>query len=312
MDQRFPVGSVAKRDVETKHPTGQHRPNPKKSPPPPCPHLPIHPHPPNYRTKYEHTLLTDIAFYDPDAIYDPNGPLDPLVMEEAVGTIMRGIEPDLSEPPDAVSRRMHAALRALAGLHPRNEPELMLGVQALNAYHAANAAWRRATQPGEQRRHAATAASATRTFDAMLRALERRQAKPLSVPIGRPPAKDWQAKDLKTLRTEMENRWRLNHQEDVPDPVNQHAMTDDELVTAWSAKARELQENPNQGLDIANTEGILPDGSMIMPWNPTPQQAAYIDRRLIMMYVRERAENRRNGINSPIQFRPTRTGDIVP
>jgi hypothetical protein len=111
--------------------------------------------------------LTDTASYDPDAIYDPNGPLDPLVMEEAVGTIMRGIEPDLTEPPDAVSRRMHAAFRALAGLHPRNEPEIMLGVQAWNAYHAA---------------------SASRTFDAMPRALERRQAKPLPLPIGRPPA----------------------------------------------------------------------------------------------------------------------------
>jgi hypothetical protein len=259
--------------------------------------------------------LTDTASYDPDAIYDPNGPLDPLVMEEAVGTIMRGIEPDLTEPPDAVSRRMHAALRALAGLHPRNEPELMLGVQALNAYHAANAAWRKgaqhATRPGEQRRHAATAASATRTFDAMLRALERRQAKPLFVPIGRPPAQAWPAKDLKTLQTEMENRWGLNHQQDAPDPVNQDAMTDDELIAAWSAKAREWRENPNQGLDIANTDGILPDGSMIVPWNPTKQQAAYLDRRLAMMYVREQAENRRNGINSPMQIRPTRTGDII-
>jgi hypothetical protein len=259
--------------------------------------------------------LTDIEFYDPDAIYDPNGPLDPLVMEEAVGTIMRGIEPDLTEPPDAVSRRMHAALRALAGLHPRNEPELMLGVQARNAYHAANAAWRKgaqhATRPNEQRRHAATAASATRTFDAMLRALERRQAKPLSVPIGRPPAKPWPAQDLKTLQTDMENRWGLNHQQDAPDPVNQDAMTDDELITAWSAKARQWRENPNQGLDIANTEGILPDGSMIAPWNPTKQQAAYLDRRLAMTYVREQAENRRNGTNSPMQIRPIRTGDII-
>ena len=71
-------------------------------------------------------------------------------------------------------------------------------------------------------------------------------------------------------------------------------------------------DNPNDGLDIANTQGILPDGGMILPWNPDPAQAAYMERRLLLMYLREREENQRNGIEAEIKFRPLRPGDIVP
>ena len=140
---------------------------------------------------------------DPEAIYAPNGPLDPHVMDEAVCTIMLGIQPDLADTPSATGRRMYAALRALAALHPRNAPELMLGVQALSAYHAATAAWHRATTPhphDDIRRHVTTAASAARAFDTMLRALERRQAKPLSVPPGRPPPRIWPTVDLEAIQ----------------------------------------------------------------------------------------------------------------
>ena len=79
-------------------------------------------------------------------------------------------------------------------------------------------------------------------------------------------------------------------------------MTDDEHVAAWAAKAQEWAKDPNQGLDIANTPDILPDGGMIVPWNPTPTQEAYMERRLILMYLRERAENRRNGSSAPIKI----------
>ena len=49
-----------------------------------------------------------------------------------------------------------------------------------------------------------------------------------------------------------------------------------------------------------------------MPANPTPQQAAYVARRLALMYRREVAENRRNGITKMPEIRPLRTGDLVP
>jgi hypothetical protein len=232
-------------------------------------------------------------------------------MDEAVGTIMRGIQPDLADTPAATSRRMYAAMRALAALHPRNPPELMLGVQALSAYHAANAAWHRATAHRSQddiRRHVTTAASAARAFDSMLRALERRQAKPLFVPVGRPPPRIWPPPNLEAIQ----HHRSLAAADPTPDPAQQDSMTDDELVTAWGAKGQQWLQNPNEGLDIANTPGILPDGGMIVPWNPTPPQEAYMERRLILLYVREQAENRRNGSPAPIHIRPTRPGDLIP
>ena len=254
--------------------------------------------------------------YDPEAIFDPNGPLDPTVMEEAVATIMRGIEPDLSDTPAATGRRMYTAMRALAALHPRNDPELMLGVQTLNAYHAANAAWRRATQrhqADQSRRHIATAATAARAFDSMLRALERRQAKPLSVPVGRPSSRNWPPVDTEAVQQAWKHRRGLQNEDpDLPDPDRQDAMTDDELVSAWAVKGQQWLQNPNVGLDIANTPGILPDGGMIVPWNPTPPQEAYMERRLILRYLREQAENRRNGSRAEIKLRPIRPGDLIP
>ena len=87
---------------------------------------------------------------------------------------------------------MHSALLGLAALHPRDEIEVMLGVQAIAAYHAAAACWRIGINHhrpnGDSTRHITTAASRARTFDALLRALERRQAKPLCCPVGRPAA----------------------------------------------------------------------------------------------------------------------------
>jgi hypothetical protein len=236
-------------------------------------------------------------------------------MDEAVCTIMRGIQPDLADTPAATGRRMYAAMRALAALHPRNPPELMLGVQALSAYHAANAAWHRATAHRPQddiRRHVTTAATASRTFDTMLRALERRQAKPLAVPVGRPPPQAWAPVDLQAVPTAWQHHQGRQDDDPTPELTRRHAMTDDELVTAWAAKARQWLLNPNEGLDIANTPGILPDGGMIVPWNPTPPQVAYMERRLILLYLREQAEIRHSGSSAPIRIRPTRPGDLIP
>ena len=255
---------------------------------------------------------------DPEALFHRNGPIHPSFMDEAVRTLMRTLPLEDPDEPQAWSlRRMHSAARALAALHPRDEIEVMLGVQALSAYHAAAACWRvgmNLRRPhGDSTRHITTAASAARTFDSLLRALERRQAKPLAIPPGRPEPRVWPACDPADLVETLARRG-------IQDPAEPTASPDAEPVT-WTPEAvaaaqemiaREQYERDHEGLDLANTEGILPGGGMIMPEDPTPQQAAYIARRLTLMYRREIQENRRNGITKNPKIRPLRTGDHVP
>ena len=133
--------------------------------------------------------------YNRAAIFDQDGPFSPLFMRESVRTLFRALPLDQAEPVAWQHRRMYSALLGLSALHPRDEIEVMLGVQALSAYHAAAANWRigmNLKKPnGDSTRHITTAANAARTFDAMLKAIERRQAKPLAIPVGRPAAKVW-------------------------------------------------------------------------------------------------------------------------
>jgi hypothetical protein len=107
-------------------------------------------------------------------------------MREAVRTLLRTLPLDDDEPRHAATRRMFAALSALSTLRPRDKIELMLGVQALAAYHAAAALWRLGMNlkhpRGDGTRHFTTAATTARTFDTLLKAIERRQAKPLAPP----------------------------------------------------------------------------------------------------------------------------------
>ena len=51
---------------------------------------------------------------------------------------------------------------------------------------------------------------------------------------------------------------------------------------------------------------------MILMEEPTPQQAAYMGRRLGLMYKREIEENRRNGITKMPKIRGIRPGDLIP
>ena len=260
--------------------------------------------------------------YEPAAIFDLNGPLNPSFMHEAVRTLLRALPIDPAEPKAWSDRRMDSALLALAALHPKDEIEVMLGVQALSAYHAAAACWRIGMNHhrpnGDSTRHITTAASAARTFDGLLKALERRQAKPLSVPPGRPAARAWpQASPGKRIQ-ELAARCRevfdepehANPAPAAPAPVAIWTQTD--LAIANKIRDQDRREAENQGLDIANTDGILPDGSMIMPEDPTPQQAAYIGRRLGLMYQREYHENLRNGVKPIPKIRPIRPGDLIP
>ena len=209
---------------------------------------------------------------------------------------------------------MSCALQGLAALHPRDEIEVMLGVQAMCAYHAAAACWRlgmNARHPrGDNVRHFNAAGTAARTFDTLLKALERRQAKPLSPPVGRPAPRDWEADNPTAVMT----GWggRCGNVPGEPEPPPDVVWTPEDLAAADELLEQDRIARENEGLDIANTEGILPGGGMILPENPTPRQAAYIDRRLALMYKREIEENRRNGITKYPKIRPIRTGDLIP
>jgi hypothetical protein len=260
--------------------------------------------------------------YDRDAIFHQHGPFSPSFMSEAIRTLMRTLPLDPTEPHGLQDRRMHSALLGLAALHPRDEIEVMLGVQAMAAYYAAAACWRigmNLRRPhGDSTRHLTTAASAARAFDSMLRAIERRQAKPLAIPLGRPAPRIWNDGDENP--TDVMRQWTdrcleaengFGHPSpDATDP--QIVWTDQDITEANEFLDRERIEKENEGLDIANTEGILPGGGMIVTPDPTPEQTAYMARRVGLQYRREFEANRLNGIDKLPKIRPIRPGDLIP
>jgi hypothetical protein len=255
--------------------------------------------------------------YDRDAIFDADGPINPVFMLEAIRTLLRALPIDENEPQAWRNRRMGAALMGLAALHPRDEIEVMLAIQALCAYHAAAACWHigmnHSYPRGSGLRQFSAAACAVRTFDTLLKALERRQAKPLSIPVGRPAPRQWQEPDLAGDLGRMQERCSRGEQ-DTPEGAAEPEVTwtPDALAAADTMLERGRTEAENAGLDIAHTEGILPGGGMIVPDDPTPQQDAYLARRLGLSVKQERAENLRNGIDALPKIRPLRPGDLVP
>jgi hypothetical protein len=275
---------------------------------------------PSAATTTKLAVSDESTFYDRDAIFHTNGPLHPAFMEEAIRALFRALPIDPGEPPRWAHRRMDSAIVGLSALHPRDEVEVMLSVQALSAYHAATACWRigmnQRRPNGDSTRHISAAATAARTFETMLRALERRQAKALFIPIGRSAPRVWAPRDATANVRYWEDRCREG--EDVPLPDRVHRP---DLPVAWTPEAlamvrhmRERDENAAEdaGLDIANTLGILPNGGMIVPEDPTPQQVAYMSRRSGLMYRREYEDNLRRGIRAFPKIRPIRTGDLIP
>jgi hypothetical protein len=258
--------------------------------------------------------------YDREALFLEDGPLHPGFMREAVRTLMRCMPLDPAEPPAWGNRRMHSAMLCLSALHPRDEIEIMLGVQALAACHAAAACWRIGMNHhrphGDSTRHITTAATAARTFDTMLRALERRQAKPLSVPVGRPLSRVWAEQDPTLFMLDWEDRCRQGEDSVLPErplpPDASREWSEAALAIAEQMAEQDRLEARDEGLDIANTEGILPGGGMIVPQYPTPQQEAYIARRLGLIYRQEREDNLRRGSQAMPKIRQIRTGDLVP
>ncbi len=182
------------------------------------------------------SAIDDQGAYDPEALFHQDGPINPLSVTEAVRAVMRAMPlVDRTEPRGWITRRMYAAMHALTALHPRDEIELMLGVQALCAYQAAAALWRAGMNlrypAGDSTRHVTTAATAARTFDTMLRALERRQAKPLAVPPGRPAPHPWPEQHPAALISLLEARCREG--EDDPDPAQPATPP----AVTWTAEA---------------------------------------------------------------------------
>jgi hypothetical protein len=260
-------------------------------------------------------------FYDPQAIFHEDGPLDPMFMADATQALMRAHPLDTpAEPQASLRRHMNASLTAMAATHPRDPIEVLLAVQALSAYHAACACWRigmNLRHPrGDSTRHLSAAASAARTFDSLLRAMERRQAKPLSVPIGRPAPRVWSTDKASSALDWLAQRVRLYDEAPMPElprrPAHLVVWTTEALAIAKQMQEQDSIDEENAGLDLANVEGILPGGGIIMPEYPTPQQEQYIARRLGLMYKREYADNMRNGIKTYPKIRPLRTGDLVP
>ena len=254
---------------------------------------------------------------DPGAIFEPDGPVNPGFIREAVRTLLRALPlEDPDEPAAWGFRRMYSAMLALSALRPRDEIEVMLGVQAISAYHAAAACWRlgmNARQPrGDSTRHITTAASAARTFDTLLKALERRQAKALPPQTDRPPPRQWEAACPAQFMRIWEDNCRIEG-DDRSETATARPVewTEDALAVADEWMERERIEAESRGLDLANTEGILQGGGMIVPACPTPQQEAYIARRLGLAYKREYAENLRKGIKKLPKIRPIRTGDRI-
>ncbi|MFL5255925.1 MAG: hypothetical protein ACJ8AI_24130, partial [Rhodopila sp.] len=165
------------------------------------------------------------------------------------------------------------------------------------------------TQPsGSGLRHVSAASSAARTFDTLLRALERRQARPLAVPLGRPAPREWPDIDARVVMA----GWQQRCAGDADRPAAEIRWTPEATAVAEEMLEHDRIAAENEGLDLANTEGILPGGGMIVPENPTPQQLAYLARRYGLMLKRERAENLRNGIQALPKIRPIRPGDFIP
>ncbi|HVY17387.1 MAG TPA: hypothetical protein VHB27_19350, partial [Rhodopila sp.] len=115
------------------------------------------------------------------ALFRVDGPICDIIVDDAIRSLMLCLPNDPDEHETHRNRRIYAAIRAVEALGPRDEIELMYAVQAVIAHYAALACWRLgmngAAPNGENTRHLAAASAAVRTYDAMVKSLERRQAR---------------------------------------------------------------------------------------------------------------------------------------
>jgi len=73
------------------------------------------------------------AYYDPDAIFDDDSPIDPGFMADAIQTLMRAMPLNTVETESAKRRHWQAGLIALAATNPRDPIEVMLAVHAISS-----------------------------------------------------------------------------------------------------------------------------------------------------------------------------------
>jgi hypothetical protein len=246
-----------------------------------------------------------------EALYALDGPIDPEFVSEVTRALIRTLPLETGEPQSWCNRRIAAALNAVAAMYPRDEIELMLCMQAVAAHHAAAAAWRlgmnHASPRGDSTRHITAAATAGRAFDTLLRAVERRQAKPLAIPPGRPPNRTWDPFDTNAFVADMAVRIHAGASYDaLPDVLSDGASPGDRIWTREDrARVEELRRQEDYpGLNVENVPGILPGGGMIIPEFPSPDQKAYLAYRY--------ANNIRGNYNRTLLEGGTALPKIVP
>jgi hypothetical protein len=243
------------------------------------------------------------------AIYRHDGPIDPAFMTQAIRDLLRALLLRSNEPAAQTNCRMVAGLTTLAALNPRDEAEVMLASHAVAAHHAAMSLWWVSVQKhlaGTSPRFVSAAAAAARGFVAILQALEKRQATKLREPDPPPPPRFWgQPEDPTAVIDTLAKRCA------PPDHTGILQFTTEQAEAIKRHVAQERFEDENWGLDLANTEGILPGGGMIVPPNPTPQQEAYLARRYAMKIQRMYQDNLKKG-STALPIPPNiRIGDLL-
>lgn len=237
-------------------------------------------------------------------------------MSDALRTLMRAMPIDPAEADLYRERRQYAATVALSTLAPRDEIEVMIGVQAVAAFQAAAACWRLGMNHhlpnGDSVRHISAAATAARAFDTLVKALERRQARSMAA-VDEP--KDWSSIDPMGEMKRLADRVRRPERPlgrrsrgKAAPPAWPEAATS--LVTAM--REQERIETEQQDPDPAEVEGVRPDGSMIVPEDPTPEQEAYLSRRLGRGYRQEWEDSVAEGRPRVPKLRVVKPGDIIP
>lgn len=267
--------------------------------------------------------------YDRHTLLGPDSPVDPIVVRDALRTLMQMLPIDPEEPRHYRDRRMYAAVAAFTALYPRDEIEVMLAVQAVAAHHAAAAAMRlgmnQALPNGQGSRHLSAAASQVRVFDSTLKALERRQARPLALPA---EPRVWPRRIPGELISELAGAVTQDEAA-PPDATNDNGIHDtdtgkeaaapDAERIVWSEAALEAADKAlaaeharrMDAEDLGPVEGVMPDGSIIVPETPTPAQEAYIGERLIRNALTERTEQIRQGRRARLHLPPIRPGDRI-
>ncbi len=256
--------------------------------------------------------------YDRDALFRPDGPLNPVFINDTLRSLMRALPHDPDESDRFRTNRMYGSLCALSGMYPRDEIEMMYAAAAVMAFHASAACYRlgmNGAQPnGENTRHITAAGSSIRTFDSLIKGLERRQTRPMAMPQG---PRDWShvtpADNILLLERLARGEGETLAAPPIRTAPNQapqiFVRPIQEIAIAEPVWTPEMIRNARADLDRdlpPAIEGVQPDGSIIVPENPTPEQEAYIVQRLL---DNSRADVRSGG---RLRIPPIRAGDRIP